>query len=117
MKILLLACLLSTGAAAANDDCADRSTYCVRGEPVVRTLGTADAVPRSAPMAAVDSHGVTHAAGEIRTRHSSVPEPAPSYAPYPLLRQTTLDDNGATAGCARDSTSMRCLPVDPNRTH
>lgn len=116
MKILLLACLLGAGAAAANDDCADRSTYCIRGEPVVRTVGTADITPPSTPLAAVDSQGVAHAAGQAAGQYSTITEPAPSYAPYPLVGQVTVDDAGSLVRCVRASTSMRCLPVDPSRT-
>ena len=116
MKILLLPCLLIAGAAAANNDCADRSVHCVRGEPVARTIGVDDAASRSAPVAAIDSDGVAHAATEIVARHSSAPEPAPAYSAYPLIKQTTLDAASNATSCVRTSTSMRCLPADPNRT-
>lgn len=116
MKILLLPCLLIAGAAAANNDCADRSVHCVRGEPVARTSGVDDAASRSAPVAAIDSDGVVHAAGDIATHHSSTPEPSPTYSAYPLVGQTTLDAAGNATSCVRTSTSTRCLPFDPNHT-
>ena len=116
MKILLLPCLLIASTAVANNDCADRYVHCVRGEPVARTIGVDDAASRSAPVAAIDSDGVVHAAGDIATHHSSAPEPSPTYSAYPLVGQTTLDAAGNATSCVRTSTSTRCLPFDPNHT-
>jgi hypothetical protein len=75
-----------------------------------------DVASQPAPVAAVDSQGVAHAAGEIAANHSSAPEPAPAYSAYPLVGQTTLDAAGNATSCVRTSTSTRCLPFDPNHT-
>ena len=116
MKILLLPWLFVAASSAGADNlCSDPAVHCVRGEPVTQIVGTADANLRSTPAPAVDSRGLAHAAGEVAAQHAPALEPAPAYSAYPLVRQTTLDATGGLKACVRASTSMRCLPADPNR--